>query len=260
MARDTDPPQSYEQRTADFWDSWPSLWPYVPGRTGVCPHCMTGVQFQEPRTETFTWLGRLVGESSPRRPLRSPPQDLLGIISATCPICYSVIVSMRSSSRSEPWLLWPWAIQRAAPPEDLPAEIVRDYQEAAAVLSVSTRASAALSRRCLQSVLRSAGKVKPSRIYDEIEEAIKSLPPYIAKDLHGLRELGNFGAHPTKSTDTGEIVDVEVGEAEWTLNILDLLFDYYYAKPEISKKHRRAISEKLRAAGRPALPGDEDAE
>ena len=168
---------------------------------------------------------------------------------------------MQSDLYSQPWLLWPKAIQRATPLEDVPRDTARDYEEAAAVLAVSARASAALSRRCLQSVLRSAGNVKPGRLHDEVGEAIKSLPSYVADDLHALRELGNFGSHPTKSLTTGEIVDVEPGEAEWTLDILDRLFDHYYTGPRASEERRRVVSQKLKEAGRSPLPGsDEQAE
>jgi hypothetical protein len=33
--------------------------------------------------------------------------------------------------------------------------------------------------------------------------------------LDAIRTIGNFAAHPIKSTSSGEIVDVEPGEAEW---------------------------------------------
>ncbi len=39
--------------------------------------------------------------------------------------------------------------------------------------------------------------------------------------IDAVRVIGNFAAHPIKSKSTGEIVDVEPGEAEWNLNTLE---------------------------------------
>jgi hypothetical protein len=45
----------------------------------------------------------------------------------------------------------------------------------------------------------------------EIETLIASgkLPSHISEGLHAVRVIGNFGAHPIKSTSTGEIVEVK---------------------------------------------------
>lgn len=249
---DTTDLNRFEDLTIRMRASFGSYYPYVPKGHGKCPHCGQGVEFLEPPSETFTWMGHLSADPYPRSGRR--PEESLGIVSASCPLCYSLIVSMNSTIRAQPWLLWPRAILRNPLPGDVPEEIARDYQEAAAVLAISARASAALSRRCLQSALRSEGKVKKGGLSDEVNEAIQSLPVDIGKDLHVLRELGNFGAHATRSVHTGEIVDVEVGEAEWMLDVLDKLFDYYYEKPKVDKARLDALNEKLKAAGRDPLP------
>ena len=48
--------------------------------------------------------------------------------------------------------------------------IVEDYKEACLVLSDSPKASAALSRRCLQNLLRGAAGVKPGDLSIEIQQ------------------------------------------------------------------------------------------
>jgi hypothetical protein len=53
----------------------------------------------------------------------------------------------------------------------------------------------------------------------------------------------------------GEIVDVEPGEAEWTLEILDNLFDFYYVQPMQYAKKRAALTSKLRETGKPPMKG-----
>jgi hypothetical protein len=63
----------------------------------------------------------------------------------------------------------------------------------------------------------------------EIQEVLDSrkLPTEIGENLDAVRNIGNFAAHPLKSTSTGEILDVEPDEAEWNLEVLDQLIDFY---------------------------------
>lgn len=126
--------------------------------------------------------------------------------------------------------------QPAAP--EVPKEIAEDYNEACLVLADSAKASAALSRRCLQTLLREHAKVKPQNLNKEIDEVLasKTLPPHLASDIHAIRAVGNFAAHPTKDTSTGEIVDVEPGEAEWLLDLLVGLFGFYFVEPAEAKR------------------------
>jgi hypothetical protein len=37
-------------------------------------------------------------------------------------------------------------------------------------------------------------------------------------NIDAIRNVGNFAAHPLKSTNTGLILDVEPSEAEWPLD------------------------------------------
>ena len=123
------------------------------------------------------------------------------------------------------------------------------------MLNDSPMASAALGRRCLQIILREHAKVKPQDLSNEIDEVLasKQLPTYIANDIDAIRHIGNFAAHPIKSTNSGEIVDVEDGEAEWTLDTLVQLFDHYFVGPADAKKKREALNAKLADAKKPPL-------
>jgi len=125
-----------------------------------------------------------------------------------------------------------------------------DYNEACAVLDLSPKASAALSRRCLQSVLRETVGVKKGKLDNEIEQAIGggTVPSNIAEYLHSLRKIGNLAAHPEKSERSGEILDVEPGEAEWALDTLEALFDSYYVAPAKRAEKKKALDAKLAAA------------
>ena len=90
---------------------------------------------------------------------------------------------------------------------------------------------------------------------NEIQQVLdsKQLPGHLAEDLDAIRNIGNFAAHPIKSTHTGEIVEVEPQEAEWLLNLLEGLFDFYFVQPARAKAKREALNAKLQAAGRPPM-------
>jgi uncharacterized protein DUF4145 len=119
-------------------------------------------------------------------------------------------------------LIRPKASGRPPVSPEVPNEYAEDYNEACLVLADSTKASAALSRRCLQFLLRDKAKVKHQDLVKEIQELLDrgTLPSHIADSLDAVRNIGNFAAHPIKSKSTGEIVPVETGEAEWNLNVL----------------------------------------
>jgi len=147
-------------------------------------------------------------------------------------------------------LVWPPSALRTVPPE-VPDQIRKDYLESANVLATSPKASAALSRRCLQTVLTEAGGAKKKNLSDQIDEVLPRLPSYLAKSVDSIRAVGNFAAHPIKSQSSGEIVEVEPLEAECNLDVLDGLFDFYYVQPERAKQRKAAIDKKLKEAGKP---------
>ena len=147
---------------------------------------------------------------------------------------------------------WPRGVSRAPVAAEVPPKIGEDYKEACLVLADSPKASAALSRRCLQNVLRTAAGVKHGNLANEIDEVIatKTLPNITADSLDIVRVIGNFAAHPMKSTSTGEIMDVEPHEAEWNLDVLESLFDFYYVLPTRAQTKKDAINKKLVDAGK----------
>jgi len=149
-------------------------------------------------------------------------------------------------------LVYPRASGRPCPAE-VPKELAADYTEACLVLADSPKAAAALGRRCLQHLLRETATVKPGNLSDEIEQAMKTLPSQLAESIDAIRNIGNFAAHPMKSQKSGEIIDVQPGEAEWTLDVLEALFDYYFVQPALLQKKRDALNAKLKAAGKPAM-------
>jgi hypothetical protein len=152
-------------------------------------------------------------------------------------------------------LVRPRAAGRPPCPKEVPSDLAKDYNEACLVLPDSATASAALSRRCLQSLLRQTAGVKPGSLADEIQEVLDSgkLPTALADSIDAVRNIGNFAAHPMKSQHTGEILDVEPGEAEWNLDVLESLFDFYFVQPALLRAKRDALNAKLTATGKPPM-------
>ena len=181
-----------------------------------------------------------------------------------CPDCDKTILKLLRLapmiSEFEPpfkaeYLIYPRGISRAPLSKDVPEEFAIDYKEAGLVLADSPKASAALSRRCLQHVLQKKGGVKKRNLCGQIDEVMPSLPSDLASMIDTVRVMGNFSAHPLKDTNTGEIIEVEPGEAEWILDTLEMLFDHYFVKPAEIQRKREAINEKLTNAGKPPLKG-----
>ena len=179
---------------------------------------------------------------------------------ATCPACLKYVVFLNCWAKGtnvpiSPLLVYPRSISRAPLSKDVPEHFAGDYREACLVLTDSPKASAALSRRCLQNLLREEAKVKKQNLCKEIDEilASKELPSYLAESIDGVRNIGNFAAHPIKSTNTGEVVDVEPGEAEWLLDVLEGMFDFYFVQSAILKRKKDALNKKLEDAGKPPM-------
>jgi hypothetical protein len=178
-----------------------------------------------------------------------------------CPECRKDIIRlgrrMQGGPMPDTWMqVYPLGNSRGPIPPDVLPSITKDYEEAANVLPMSAKASAALSRRCLQAVLNDAGY--PQRDLAKQIDAVlnetdpkKSLPTAIHDTLDAVRNFGNFSAHPITDQTTLQIVDVEPHEAEYCLDILDGVFDQYYVKPAEAKRKRAALNAKLQAAGRP---------
>ena len=100
----------------------------------------------------------------------------------------------------------------------LSSEIPESYRErvrvASAVLPDSPESSAALSRRGLQELLIEKGDVKPAdSLAAQIETVLDrgDIPRHLGEQLDGIPAIGNFAAHPIKSTATGTVMEVALG-------------------------------------------------
>jgi hypothetical protein len=222
--------------------------PYTPHTRNICPYCQTTVQFEQSTNKAYN---PVINNQPVQAYYIQTPDDNLTTIPSFCPHCLRIIITLLS--HDEEIMAWPIASAKPPAPQEVPQNIADDFNEASIVLRFSPKASAALSRRCLQSVLRDAGQTRSRDLADQIAEVLPNLPSYASENLDAVRNIGNFAAHEQKSTTSGVILDVEPGEAEWNLDILETLFDFYYVSPAIARAKRVAYDQKLADAGKPPL-------
>lgn len=217
-----------------------------------CPHCKVGIAEQFKSSQIANYPQTILKDN-----LVVPPVTWVAQYQR-CPECHEVLIMLDVSGPGGMSRFWGYP-SAANAARDIPAQVTApyrdDFREACLVLPISAKASAALSRRCLQAVLRDKAGTKKKDLFDQIEEvsAPGILPSHIVEDLHAVRNIGNFAAHPMKSTNTGEIIEVEPGEAEWNLDVLESLFDFYFVQPALSAKRKAELNKKLKEAGKPEI-------
>ena len=185
-----------------------------------------------------------------------------------CPSCGNTIIKVRlqyytgggfpgdevyATSR-EVWVE-PSTPKRAPVGDGVPSEFVTDYEEALAVLPASPKASAALSRRVLQSIIKDQGYYGRSlaRQIDKLlaeNRSDKVLPTSVRANVDVVRNLGNFAAHAITDDTTLQVIPVSRGEAEWCLTVIENLFEHYYVIPAAHKKLRDEFNQRLLQAGK----------
>lgn len=223
-----------------------------------CPHCIRSIHFEE--------YGSRVYQNDDERKLEASNVDGYEIAHGFCPACGDLIVVYREGTYLKTKcgeqlenviidrVIYPASYSRPVESE-VPESYKRDYSEAASVLTLSPKASAAISRRLLQNILREELKISKHSLAKEIEEFInlKDVPSYLSEAVDAVRNVGNFAARPLKDTNTGEIVDVENDEAEWLLDVIDALFDFTFVQPKRLNKRKKKLNDKLSNIGKPPM-------
>lgn len=227
----------------------------------ICPHCSTSVKFE--------W--RDVG---PINEGETNENESHFLIYDTCPNCDKNVVyySLCTYKMTDfgyaqiedvigEKLIYP-NMNKFEFIDYIPSKYLEDYEEALKVLSASPKASAALSRRLLQLILRDEYKVKKGSLSSEIDAFIKlpGIPSHITDAVDAIRNLGNLAAHPTKDKNTGEIVSVEPGEAEWLIDVIEALFDFSFVQPKKLEQRRNEINAKLKKIGKPEMKKKDESE
>lgn len=130
----------------------------------------------------------------------------------------------------------------AKPQPDYILEAIRnDYYEACRIRDLSPKASASLSRRCLQGMIRDfwKDKIKPGRLVDEIDAIEKHVDPTTRMAIDSVRKIGNIGGHMEK--DVNLIVDIEPNEAQLLIGLIETLFEDWYVDRHEKEKRMKAL-------------------
>ena len=224
-----------------------------------CPYC--GIAFHD------SWDERAFRESeTPETNEDGIPLKIRWLVTSTkCPSCKNItiniikqFVAMNNNQFVKENIIrvYPQNNFRIPTPVEIVGNIKNDYEEACNVLHISHKASAALSRRCLQAILREQG-YNQKDLALQIEALLKepdptkSIPSSLRQTVDVIRNFGNFSAHQMPDKASLEIIPVDEGEAEWCLDILDEMFDHYYVKPKQAADRKAALDAKLTRAGKP---------
>jgi hypothetical protein len=211
-----------------------------------CPHC--AVEFHD------QWRIQSAEATHPKR---------WALKTTICPACQQVTIELGGfyvdngvEAIRDPKRVFPIVANRGPVSSEVPKDIAQDYIEACSVLSLSAKASATLSRRCLQSVLHQHG-YNASNLAAELDlllkesDPLKTIPLKLRASVDAIRNFGNFGAHPIEDTKTLQVIDVEPTEAEWCLEIVEDMFEHFYVAPAAAKARKAQLDAKLAAAGKP---------
>jgi hypothetical protein len=199
-----------------------------------------------------------VGRHGTAVQLSEPPDERWLIKFFQCTECNRIAIYLSKGFGTlrggmQDHLLWPRVAVGEPLSPHVPPDIVADYEEARIVMATSAKASAALSRRLLQRILREKAGMTERDLAAQIESVLPTLPSYIQKSVDGIRNAGAFAAHPLKGQSPGEIADVEPGEAEWSLDTLRDVIDLYYVRPQIEAERIANMNQKLAASGKPPM-------
>lgn len=222
----------------------------------TCPHCLNS-------TGRFHWT-----ESKPMEV--NGDEKICKIIKyANCPSCNKLVIRVDTTEivyyvkqdnsgtpgsviKSE--IVYPKApkILKSA---EIPEAYYNEYLDAYKTLPVSPKASAALNRRLLQSILENIYGITHYHLSKQIEAFCKreDIPHLLSVSVNAIRAIGNFASHPLKDTNTGEVVEVEEGEAEWLLEIMSDLLDFTFIRLKQLEKRRAELNQKLEQFGKDSI-------
>jgi Domain of unknown function (DUF4145) len=237
-----------------------------------CPFCNENTpELWQQFLAITDWKGQALGQPLHYVEMRPADDRIINVLVAVkwmiCPNsnCKEIIVQIQKHSVKRSAVLIPnfkeeefWlAVPRKPFPRPIDPLVGdpyrRDYMEASLILDDSPRMSSVLSRRILQDLLEQFAGRTEYKLEDRIDNFIADTkyPSNIKENLHHLRDIANFAAHKKTDKATGEIIEVDRDEADWTLEVVDGLFDYFIVGPERDKQRRANWDAKRGQTGAP---------
>lgn len=126
-------------------------------------------------------------------------------------------------------------------PDYIPKQIKNDYEEACLIQNESPKASATLSRRCLEGIIRDFWKIKKRSLKLAIDELVNHVDHDTWEAIRAVKDIGNIGAHMEK--DVNLIIEVEPEEAKLLVELIETLIEDWY----IQRHERMQRNMKLKA-------------
>lgn len=116
--------------------------------------------------------------------------ELLNLSVSQCYSCDAYAVWIAEA------LLYPIREGAIEPAEDMPEDVLRDFNEAAGIVGKSPRGAAALLRLCIQKLMVELGQ-RGQNLSDDIGKLVKSgLDPRVQEAADVVRVVGNNAVHP----------------------------------------------------------------
>lgn len=192
----------------------------------VCPFCNStfNLNYSTLSSKTFNFDTL---ENHPHRVNSNYPETIT-LDMLKCPSCKQVTVEtfgQGSQYEGVKTNIYPKSKAKQFP-DYIPKQIRNDYEEAYSIVNLSPKASATLSRRTLQGMIRDFFGVQMKTLFDEINAIEDKIDPTEKPVLDSLRQIGNIGAHPEENINV--IVDIEAGEAEKLLKVIEYFMKSWY--------------------------------
>ncbi len=138
------------------------------------------------------------------------------------------------------WQLLPESEAKVLP-DYVPKPISDDYYEACRIRDLSPKASATLSRRCLQGMIRDFWKISKPKLKEEIEELKNLIDVSTWEAIDSVRNVGNIGAHMEK--DINLIIDVEPEEAQLLIGLIEQLVEDWYIQKHDREERMKKVKQ-----------------
>ena len=169
-----------------------------------------------------------------------------------CPTCDRLIISLCTKDGCT-YPAWPASTTRARLSQDVPADFAGEYHAASQIIFYSPEASAAISRRLLHRFLASHAQAGRGGLAEQIRQASVSpeVPAYLREALLTLARVAKLDPDGAKSLQPEALAPAEPGEADWLLDVLQSLFEFYFVQPARMQRRQSALEER---SGPPAAP------
>lgn len=146
-----------------------------------------------------------------------------------CPACGKTSTKISATGSQYPknlnMFFYPLSLAKQLP-DYIPTSIKEDYEEAYRIVNLSPKASATLSRRCLQGMISDFWGINERTLYKSIDKLKDKIPSSQWEAVDSVRKIGNIGAH--MENDINLIIDIDPKESEILLQFIELLIRKWY--------------------------------